>query len=485
MNRNMTLAQAADLVAARVKVADHTKQADIGKMIQDAIASGGGKLQEILANPTDPMNAALIGGGLGVGAGALGSLTSSDKEKRKRWLQNALFGGAVGGLGGYGASQIFSQGSELVKPTKEQIDAAKQRQPSTGPEKMQGMADSLQRLLGDSGKAVSEAASSAQDKAAPYVNSVMDKLREVAINSGAMERPKLPGAARAMPAAASSLGLMGIGGGPAAAMSGLLAQQGGPTPKPATKGVGVAPEALAQLGMLGIGAGPAAAAASQLGAGNQANYPSIPKAPSVADRATKLIEQAGQQIPQLAEDYRGVLPALGAAAGAYRGLGADQRALMRAMPDAVTHPNFKNTLRTVNDSLSAGGHSPVTAQQIQNWAGLNVKPQVTQPTPQAHTRSGTPQFPGAGVPGASMAAPKISLPPRTIPKLTRPQQTAVASGVRQMKDFKTPTRAGWAGRFIPAILGAAGGAVGAGSLDPGQPSQNELRSQQGLPALGK
>ncbi len=190
--------------------------------------------------------------------------------------------------------------------------------------------------------------------------------------------------------------------------------------------------------------------ASQLGAGNQANYPSIPKAPSVADRATKLIEQAGQQIPQLAEDYRGVLPALGAAAGAYRGLGADQRALMRAMPDAVTHPNFKNTLSTVNDSLSAGGHSPVTAQQIQNWAGLKVKP------------------------GS-----------RTIPALTKPQQTAVASGVRQMKDFKTPTRSGWAGKFLPAILGAAGGAIGAGSLDPGQPSQNELRSQQGLPALGK
>lgn len=63
---------------------------------------------------SNPLHAALLGGGLGMGVGALGSLTSSDKEKRKRWLRNALFGGAMGGLGGAGLGAAINYGNKLM-----------------------------------------------------------------------------------------------------------------------------------------------------------------------------------------------------------------------------------------------------------------------------------------------------------------------------------------------------------------------------------
>lgn len=72
---------------------------------------------------SNPLHAALLGGGLGMGVGALGSLTSSDKEKRKRWLRNALFGGAMGGIGGYGAHAAFNYGNDLTNDLKEQQKA--------------------------------------------------------------------------------------------------------------------------------------------------------------------------------------------------------------------------------------------------------------------------------------------------------------------------------------------------------------------------
>lgn len=72
---------------------------------------------------SNPLHAALLGGGLGMGVGALGSLTSSDKEKRKRWLRNALFGGAMGGIGGYGAHAAFNYGNELANAASARAQA--------------------------------------------------------------------------------------------------------------------------------------------------------------------------------------------------------------------------------------------------------------------------------------------------------------------------------------------------------------------------
>lgn len=73
---------------------------------------------------SNPLHAALLGGGLGMGVGALGSLTSSDKEKRKRWLRNALFGGAMGGIGGYGAHAALNYGNKLITEDKQRQDEA-------------------------------------------------------------------------------------------------------------------------------------------------------------------------------------------------------------------------------------------------------------------------------------------------------------------------------------------------------------------------
>jgi len=106
----MSLEQAADLIASRLQV----KQADVSPAPSGAAPSpqsapgfGTGLLKSLgLANidPSNPLHAALLGGGLGLGAGGLSSLMSDDEDKRKNWLSRALSGATMGAMGAGGLS---------------------------------------------------------------------------------------------------------------------------------------------------------------------------------------------------------------------------------------------------------------------------------------------------------------------------------------------------------------------------------------------
>jgi len=117
--QTMTLEQAGDLIVSRLH--GNVKYAE--KPAPAAAASPTGETGAAPPN-INPMYAALLGGGLGAGAGALGSLTSSDKEKRKRWLKNMLLGGAAGGIGGGALGAMFKGTQELIPQTEREIAAA-------------------------------------------------------------------------------------------------------------------------------------------------------------------------------------------------------------------------------------------------------------------------------------------------------------------------------------------------------------------------
>jgi len=89
-------------------------RAALGNIDFGSLANKGMDAAKGFSPMANPLHAALLGGGLGMGVGALGSLTSSDKEKRKRWLQNALFGGAMGGIGGAGLGAAMNYGNKLM-----------------------------------------------------------------------------------------------------------------------------------------------------------------------------------------------------------------------------------------------------------------------------------------------------------------------------------------------------------------------------------
>jgi len=100
---SLTLDQAADLVAIRARM-------------------GGGHEKVAVS----PLNAALIGGGLGLGTGALATMLS--KRKKKRWARNmilgTLLGAGVGGAGGYAANTLGS----AIGQTPESNDLARLRE---------------------------------------------------------------------------------------------------------------------------------------------------------------------------------------------------------------------------------------------------------------------------------------------------------------------------------------------------------------------
>lgn len=129
----MSVEQAADFVAM---------QAEVG-------SSRRGLTKEAMAMPSlsgmsNPALGALIGGGLGAGAGLIGS-RGDDEEKRKNWLSNMLTGGllgaGVGGAAGFGwdASKGLRNGGDPVQIeidkiyadiAKDNAAAAASRQPS-------------------------------------------------------------------------------------------------------------------------------------------------------------------------------------------------------------------------------------------------------------------------------------------------------------------------------------------------------------------
>ena len=146
----MSLEQAADLVAMRVNV----KSAGVWDNVTGAVGNFAKKI-----DLTNPLHAAGAAGVAGAGLGAAGSLMSSDKEKRKRWLQNALFGGTIGGIGGGALSAAMGENGlpALSKYDQTAIEGAnKPTEPTAGeraansgiPETRDGIVNSVKKLYG-------------------------------------------------------------------------------------------------------------------------------------------------------------------------------------------------------------------------------------------------------------------------------------------------------------------------------------------------
>lgn len=102
--QKLTVKAAADLIAMRV----HAHRPREKRAVAAPSPPPAPSTPEAAASPSRPGNiapwtAALAAGGLGAGAGLLGSL--SDERKRRRWLRNTLLGGALGAAsGGAGAT---------------------------------------------------------------------------------------------------------------------------------------------------------------------------------------------------------------------------------------------------------------------------------------------------------------------------------------------------------------------------------------------
>lgn len=107
-------------------------RAALGNIDFGSLANKGMDAAKGFSPGSNPLHAALLGGGLGMGVGALGSLTSSDKEKRKRWLRNALFGGAMGGIGGAGFGAAMNYGNTLLteQSAREQAELNRPQEPT-------------------------------------------------------------------------------------------------------------------------------------------------------------------------------------------------------------------------------------------------------------------------------------------------------------------------------------------------------------------
>jgi hypothetical protein len=148
--QNISLEQAADLVAMRVNV----KSAGVWDNVTGAVGNFAKKI-----DLTNPLHAAGVAGVAGAGLGAAGSLMSSDKEKRKRWLQNALFGGTIGGIGGGALSAAMGENglpalseydeSEIKGANKPTAPTTSERVANSGiPETRDGIVNSAKKLYG-------------------------------------------------------------------------------------------------------------------------------------------------------------------------------------------------------------------------------------------------------------------------------------------------------------------------------------------------
>lgn len=153
---NMSLEEAANLVATRIKTASVVKKVNgpalptpprmrtpaAGPPVPSMGAPATASPLPTPPLPTPPSEpwgnmptGALIGGGIGAGAGLLRSLMNRDEDERQNWLRNTLLGGALGaGVGGgigYGMD-AFSGADDPHTPTAQnfidRLTAAKQEE---------------------------------------------------------------------------------------------------------------------------------------------------------------------------------------------------------------------------------------------------------------------------------------------------------------------------------------------------------------------
>lgn len=123
----MSVEQAADFVAMQAEVGgarrSRTKEAMAMPSLSGMTAGMG---MPSLSGMSNPALGALIGGGLGAGAGLIGSW-GDDEEKRKNWLSNMLTGGllgaGVGGAAGFGwdAAKGLRNGGDPNQTRKNEI----------------------------------------------------------------------------------------------------------------------------------------------------------------------------------------------------------------------------------------------------------------------------------------------------------------------------------------------------------------------------
>jgi hypothetical protein len=137
----LSLSGAADMVAIRVTlgVAANPVMTKEAGIVEDLLAKVKG-MDNPLANfdISNPAHAAMLGGGVGMGGGLLATIMS--KRKKKRWLRNALLGGALGaGIGGagsymakHGPGILDTEATDLVKEYKEgEVNLGKMRSGET------------------------------------------------------------------------------------------------------------------------------------------------------------------------------------------------------------------------------------------------------------------------------------------------------------------------------------------------------------------
>lgn len=300
-----------------------------------SLASKGMDAAKGFSPGSNPLHAALLGGGLGMGVGALGSLTSSDKEKRKRWLRNALFGGAMGGLGGAGLGAALNYGNKLT------TDASARQQAELNKPQTPMVPDRVAHVAGTVADTVS-------GKNLPSMADIL-KLRERAgtaiYNAGAPVVDKL----------------QSVYNDPAGSLEAFRRS----TLKP-----------LADDPMAGV-----AAMANKVKGG-------IGEAGSVLSDVANNTDAFKQSLIDTVGKHQGLLVPGGAVAGAMAANALNNRATAKhqqqMMQTSAANPKFTPFVtgkNGVNDKLRAGGHPEVTPQQIAMLGG--VQPAKGMPKPPA------------------------------------------------------------------------------------------------------
>lgn len=339
-------------------------RAALGNIDFGSLANKGMDAAKGFSPMSNPLHAALLGGGLGMGVGALGSLTSSDKEKRKRWLRNALFGGAMGGIGGAGFGAVMNYGTQLAadNSARQQAELNKLQKPT---------------LPEQGSHVVNTVADTLQGKNLPSVAD-LQKLREQAgeyiYNAGAPVVDKLQGIA------SDPLG--------------SLEKFRRSTVKPIVEDPVAAGAAAMNKLKGGVGAVTGAMA-------DVANHP---------DAFT-------QSISDSLGKHQGMLVPGGAAIGAGLAHKLNDRAMSRVDPQqlqlATAHPKFMPLVTGrggVNDKLTSAGHAAITPQQLAAAGGIQpakgikpapaLKPQQSRALAgavQAHNPAAVPKLRHRGV----------------------------------------------------------------------------------------
>jgi len=156
---NVTLADAADLVAVRAQLGvavGFEKQsfdmAGIREGANNMLGQAKGGINGLINNFdfSNPAHAAMLGGGVGLGVGGIGTLLS--RKKKKNYLRNMLLGALLGGGSGLAASLVSSNAKGLMNNQNPVADAvgeyntatARHREIAAGsPERFEGEGDAL------------------------------------------------------------------------------------------------------------------------------------------------------------------------------------------------------------------------------------------------------------------------------------------------------------------------------------------------------